>query len=129
MRKAGCRCWYAFKPNTDDIREAPALQVIEYLINNGAAVCAYDPEAMENVKKEYNNKISFASNQYSALEKADALIICTEWNEFRTPDFEMISTLLSEKVIFDGRNLYDNTMMESLGYYYESIGRKTVVRF
>ena len=119
----------AFKPNTDDIREAPALQVIEYLINNGAAVCAYDPEAMENVKKEYNSKISFASNQYSALEKADALIICTEWNEFRTPDFEMISTLLSEKVIFDGRNLYDNTMMESLGYYYESIGRKTVVRF
>ena len=84
---------------------------------------------MENVKKEYNSKISFASNQYSALEKADALIICTEWNEFRTPDFEMISTLLSEKVIFDGRNLYDNTMMESLGYYYESIGRKTVVRF
>ncbi|MGB3006172.1 MAG: UDP-glucose/GDP-mannose dehydrogenase family protein, partial [Chitinophagaceae bacterium] len=118
----------AFKPNTDDIREAPALQVIEYLINNGAAVSAYDPEAMENVKKEYCNKISFASNQYNALEGADALIICTEWNEFRTPEFEKMASLLREKIIFDGRNLYDNAMMESLGYYYESIGRRKVAQ-
>ncbi len=116
----------AFKPNTDDIREAPALQVIDYLLNNGAAVSAFDPEAMTNVRKEYNDKISFAQNQYAALSNADALIICTEWNEFRTPEFEKIAAGLKEKVIFDGRNLYDIPTMESLGFYYESIGRNKV---
>ena len=108
----------AFKPNTDDIRDAPALEVIDYLLSSGATVTAFDPEAMENVKKEYNSKISFAENQYEALVGADALIICTEWNEFRTPEFEKISSRLKEKVIFDGRNLYDTETMESLGYYY-----------
>ncbi|MBK9660877.1 MAG: UDP-glucose/GDP-mannose dehydrogenase family protein [Chitinophagaceae bacterium] len=116
----------AFKPNTDDIREAPALEVIDYLVDNVATVIAFDPEAMENVKKDYNNKISFAHGQYEALTGADALIICTEWNEFRTPEFEKISTTLANKVIFDGRNLYDTDIMESLGFYYESIGRKIV---
>jgi len=116
----------AFKPNTDDIRDAPALDVIDYLLNNGATVTAFDPEAMENVKKEYNSKISFAENQYEALAGADALIICTEWNEFRTPEFEKIVSGLKEKVIFDGRNLYDTENMELLGFYYESIGRKKV---
>ena len=117
----------SFKPNTDDIREAPALEVIDYLLANGASITAYDPEAMENVKKEYSGKIIFAKHQYEALDGADALIICTEWNEFRTPEFEKISAALTQKIIFDGRNLYDNAMMESLGYYYESIGRKKVV--
>lgn len=116
----------AFKPNTDDIRDAPALEVIDYLLNSGAMITAFDPEAMENVKKEYNDKISFAENQYEALTGADALIICTEWNEFRTPEFERIASALSENVIFDGRNLYDIETMESLGFYYESIGRKKV---
>jgi UDPglucose 6-dehydrogenase len=116
----------AFKPNTDDIRDAPALEVIDYLLDSGALVIAFDPEAMENVKKEYKSKISFAENQYDALIEADALVICTEWNEFRTPDFEKMSSLLSHNVIFDGRNLYDIETMESLGFYYESIGRKKV---
>ena len=117
----------AFKPNTDDIREAPALEVIDFLLENGATVTAFDPEAMENVKKEYTGKIGFADNQYSALTGADALIICTEWNEFRTPEFEKISSGLAKKIIFDGRNLYDTETMESLGYYYESMGRRKVI--
>lgn len=117
----------AFKPNTDDIREAPALEVIDYLLANGAKVKAFDPEAMENVKAIYGDNILFAGNQYAALEGAASLIICTEWNEFRTPDFEKIASSLKEKVIFDGRNLYDTALMRSLGFYYESIGREKVV--
>lgn len=116
----------AFKPNTDDIREAPALEVIDFLLENGATVTAFDPEAMENVKKEYDSKIGFADNQYSALTGAEALIICTEWNEFRTPEFEKMATELTQKIIFDGRNLYDTDAMQSLGFYYESMGRKKV---
>lgn len=116
----------SFKPNTDDIREAPALEVIAELLAKGASVTAFDPEAMPNVKRETDLNIVFAENQYDALPGADALIICTEWNEFRTPEFEKISSMLKEKVIFDGRNLYDLDMMESLGFYYESIGRKKV---
>ena len=117
----------AFKPNTDDIREAPALEVIDYLLANGARVQAFDPEAMENVKGIYGDNILFAGSQYAALEGAASLIICTEWNEFRTPDFEKIASSLKEKVIFDGRNLYDTALMRSLGFYYESIGREKVV--
>jgi UDPglucose 6-dehydrogenase len=116
----------AFKPNTDDIREAPALEVIDFLLENGATVSAFDPEAMENVKKDYAGKIEFANTQYEALNEAEALIICTEWSEFRTPEFEKITNGLKNKVIFDGRNLYDTSMMKSMGYYYESIGRNTV---
>jgi UDPglucose 6-dehydrogenase len=116
----------AFKPNTDDIRDAPAFEVIDYLLNCEASVTVFDPEAMGNAKEHYKEKIDFAENQYAALAGADALIICTEWNEFRTPEFEKISSALSENVIFDGRNLYDIETMEALGFYYESIGRKKI---
>jgi UDPglucose 6-dehydrogenase len=116
----------AFKPNTDDIREAPAFDIIEALIAKGATVSAFDPEAMENSKKYFGSKIKFVDNQYDALINADALIIATEWNEFRTPDFENISDKLKNKVIFDGRNLFDLEQMNNLSYHYESIGRKIV---
>ena len=113
----------AFKPNTDDIREAPALEVIDHLLTIGASVSAFDPEAMGHVKSIYGDRIQFASSQYDALVNADALIICTEWNEFRTPDFDRIASSSKAKVIFDGRNLYDIPAMEDMGFHYESIGR------
>jgi len=116
----------AFKPNTDDIREAPALYIIDALLAAGATVSAFDPEAMSNVKALLGDKISFADNQYDALENADALIIATEWNEFRTPDFDRISKTLKNKVIFDGRNLFDLEQINKLGYHYESVGRKVI---
>jgi UDPglucose 6-dehydrogenase len=114
----------AFKPNTDDIREAPALSIIDALTSAGATVTAYDPEAMPNVKAQIGDKINYAVNQYQALEKSDALIIATEWSEFRTPDFEMMEQQTKNKIIFDGRNLFDVHKMNGLGYIYESIGRK-----
>lgn len=117
----------AFKPNTDDIREAPALYMIEELVNAGAQVCAYDPEAINNVRTLIGDKIGYADNQYDCLEGSDALIICTEWNEFRTPNFLKIVTGLKNKVIFDGRNLFDTTAIKELGFYYESIGRATAI--
>lgn len=113
----------AFKPNTDDIREAPALYIIDALIKEGATVTAYDPEAMVNVKKLLGSKVNYAEDQYSTLAGADALIIATEWSEFRTPDFEIIEAKLKNKVIFDGRNLFEVKHMKELGYHYESIGR------
>ena len=113
----------AFKPNTDDIREAPALQLIEALTSEGAIIVAYDPEAMANVKKLVGDQIQYAANPYDALLGADALIIATEWSEFRTPDFDRIGETLQQKVIFDGRNLFDVKQMKALGYHYESIGR------
>ena len=113
----------AFKPNTDDIREAPALQLIEALTAEGAIIVAYDPEAMANVKKLVGDQIQYAANPYDALVGADALIIATEWSEFRTPDFDRIGETLQHKVIFDGRNLFDVKQMKALGYHYESIGR------
>jgi len=116
----------AFKPNNDDIREAPALYIIKSLVGEGASICAYDPEAMNNVKEIMDGVIGYAENQYDCLEDADALIIATEWNEFRTPDFEAMTKKLKSKVIFDGRNLFDLTAMQQLGYHYESIGRATV---
>jgi len=116
----------AFKPNTDDIREAPALYIIDFLLKEGAIVTAFDPEAMPNVKAVMGQKITLADNQYQAIENADALVIATEWNEFRTPDFEKMGLLLKNKVIFDGRNLFDLNQMIKLGYYYLSIGRKTI---
>jgi UDPglucose 6-dehydrogenase len=117
----------AFKPNTDDIREAPALYIIDELVKEGAKVCAYDPEAINNVRKEIGDKIGYAENQYDCLEGADALIICTEWNEFRTPNFLKIVTGLKNKVIFDGRNLFETKAIKELGFYYESIGRATAI--
>ena len=113
----------AFKPNTDDIREAPALSIIDALTNAGATVTAYDPEAMTNVKAQIGDKIKYAENQYQALEAAAALIIATEWSEFRTPDFELMEKLLKYKVVFDGRNLFEVSTISDLGYSYKSIGR------
>lgn len=116
----------AFKPETDDIREAPALYIIDELIKNGATVSAFDPEAMNNVKAILGDKISFAENQYEALQNADALLIATEWSVFRNPDFEKMDSILTNKVIFDGRNLFDLQKMIDLGYYYNSVGRKLI---
>lgn len=116
----------AFKPNTDDIREAPAVYLIEKFLEHGASVRAYDPEAMKNVKEIFGEKVFFAKDQYEALEGADFLTIATEWNAFRSPDFDKISSSLKTKVIFDGRNLYDLNEMIELGYYYCSVGRKSI---
>jgi UDPglucose 6-dehydrogenase len=113
----------AFKPNTDDIREAPALYIIEELLNEGATVTAFDPEAMTNVRGVIGDKISYAESQYDAIKGADGLIIATEWNEFRTPDFIKMVKSLKHKVIFDGRNLFDVAAVKELGFHYESIGR------
>lgn len=113
----------AFKPNTDDIREAPALYNIDLLLKAGAEVTAFDPEAMDNVKAIYGNKITFAGSQNEAIENCDALLICTEWQVFRTPDFDQLSTGISSKSIFDGRNLYDIEEMKEKGFNYFSIGR------
>ena len=116
----------AFKPETDDIREAPSLYIIDELLAEGAEIVAYDPEAMENVRRLKGDAISYASNPYEALEGADALLIVTEWSLFRTPDFERMEKSLKSKVIFDGRNLYDLQKMIDCGYYYNSIGRKVI---
>src|SRR5690606_26530140 len=113
----------AFKPETDDIREAPALYIINELINKGAKVKAYDPEAMPNVKRKLGDKIEFSNGMYEALENSDALIICTEWSIFRTPDFDKMKELLNNNVIFDGRNLYDSTELNDNQFKYFSIGR------
>ena len=114
----------AFKPNTDDIREAPALYIIDELVAAGANISAYDPEAMHNVQQTIGDKIHYALNQYEALEGADALIIATEWSVFRTPEFERMKTSLKDPVIFDGRNLYNGKQMEEYGFQYISIGRQ-----
>lgn len=116
----------AFKPDTDDIREAPALYMIDALVNAGATVTAFDPEGMENVKKLKGDKMSFAKDEYEALKGADALIIATEWALFRTPDFGRVGELLKEKIVFDGRNLYDLDEMERIGFSYVSVGRNAV---
>ncbi len=113
----------AFKPNTDDIREAPALYIIQSLLDAGVTISAYDPEAMNNVKELIGDSIQFASSPYEALSNADALIIATEWSEFRTPDFDQISSLLKSKIIFDGRNLFSIPEMKGLGFEYYSVGR------
>ena len=117
----------AFKPETDDIREAPALDVIDELLKEGAKVQGFDPEAMDNVKKKYSDQITFTETMYDALEGADGLVICTEWSIFRTPNFTKIKELLKDKVIFDGRNLYDLYDIEREGLIYFSIGRKDVL--
>lgn len=117
----------AFKPNTDDIREAPSIYIINELLKEGAVVSAFDPEAMKNVKAELGDRISYVENQYDALEDSHALVIATEWNEFRTPDFDKMNSLMKNKVIFDGRNVFDLEQMKERGYYYESIGRRTII--
>lgn len=118
----------AFKPDTDDIREAPALYMIRALLAAGATVSAYDPEAMENVKSLFGTQISYAKDEYDALLQADALLICTEWSIFRNPNFTAMKDLMADTVIFDGRNLYDLEELTDKGFYYRSIGRKTLLR-
>jgi UDPglucose 6-dehydrogenase len=116
----------AFKPETDDIREAPALYLIETLLANGAIVKAFDPEAMPNVKALFGDKVQFAQNQYDAITDADALVIVTEWSEFRNPDFNKIKSTLKSPIIFDGRNVYALEKMKELGFHYQSMGRGTI---
>jgi len=116
----------AFKPDTDDIREAPALYLIEELLAAGATISAYDPEAMSNVQELVGNKINFALSAYDACKDADFLVIATEWSVFRTPDFSKLKEKLNDLVIFDGRNLYDLPMMEKENFTYVSIGRNKV---
>lgn len=118
----------AFKPDTDDIREAPALYIINDLLEAGATVTAFDPEAMNNVKKVVGDKINYAADEYAALENADCLLIATEWGIFRTPEFDRIEKTLKAKVIFDGRNLYETSRMKELGYYYSSMGREVTAQ-
>ena len=116
----------AFKPDTDDIREAPALFMIEALLDAGANISTYDPEAMPNVKNSLGAKIDYASDEYSALSGADALLICTEWGIFRNPDFTRMKSLMKDAVLFDGRNLFEIGEMNDKGFYYCSIGRNVI---
>ncbi len=116
----------AFKPNTDDIREAPALYIIDELVKAGATVCAFDPEAMKNIQRTIGDKISYADSVYGTVEGADAVIVVTEWAEFRSPDFNKMKSLMKGNVIFDGRNIFSLEQMKELGYHYESIGRAIV---
>jgi UDPglucose 6-dehydrogenase len=118
----------AFKPDTDDIREAPALYMIDALTKEGAEIVAYDPEAMSNVQNLIGDKIGYAEDEYAALQNADALLICTEWGVFRNPDFNRMATALKDKVVFDGRNLFDVEEMKEKGFFYSSIGRNTITK-
>ena len=116
----------AFKPDTDDMREAPSIPIINNLLDQGASIKAFDPAAMGNAKQFFGDKITYSKNQYEAVEQVDALIINTEWSVFRTPDFSKLKTLMKSKVIFDGRNLFDLSRIKELGFYYNSIGRETI---
>jgi UDPglucose 6-dehydrogenase len=117
----------AFKPETDDIREAPALELIDELLAAGAKVRAFDPEAMDHVRRIFGDEqVYFANDPYDTLQGADALAIVTEWSEFRNPDFEKMESLMAQPAIFDGRNVFTLHKMEQLGFYYQSIGRKTI---
>ena len=116
----------AFKPETDDIREAPSLYIIDALLDLGADIIAYDPEAINNVKGLIGDKIKFAENSYDALKDVDALLIATEWSAFRNPDFDKMQQLMKSQIIFDGRNLYDLETMNSKSFFYQSVGRATI---
>ncbi|TVR77902.1 MAG: UDP-glucose/GDP-mannose dehydrogenase family protein [Chitinophagaceae bacterium] len=116
----------SFKPDTDDIREAPAIDICRELLNSGAEIAAFDPEAIENFKEIFNNEIEFVENMYAALNGADALLVFTEWSVFRSPDFDKIKNSLKKPVIFDGRNVFSVEDMKQMGFYYNSIGRMTV---
>ena len=116
----------AFKPETDDIREAPSLYMIEEFLKHGANLNVFDPEAMSNVKRKFGDQLHYAENMYDAIKNADALIICTEWSIFRTPDFAKLKSNMKSPIIFDGRNLYDVNDLKAEGFHYSSIGRKAV---
>ena len=118
----------AFKPNTDDIREAPAIDVINELLLEGIEITAYDPEAMPNMKRIYGDKITFCNNAYDVLKDVDCLLINTEWREFYSPDFDKMKKLMKQPVIFDGRNIFDMEVMKINGFHYESVGRKIVTK-
>jgi len=114
----------AFKPQTDDMREAPALNLIDRLLEAGARICAHDPAAMHEAKRRLGDRVDFADgNNYDALDGADALVVVTDWNEYRHPDFGRMKSALKRPVVIDGRNLYDPAKMRSLGFTYDSIGR------
>jgi len=117
----------AFKPNTDDVREAPAFQVIEELLSAGASIIAFDEEAMDRTREIFGSRIEYAESPYEVLNGSSALLIATEWNAFRNPDFDRLASELKEKVIFDGRNLYDPEMLASMGFRYFNMGRKQIV--
>jgi UDPglucose 6-dehydrogenase len=117
----------AFKPDTDDIREAPALYMINELLKSGAEISAFDPEAMPNVQRILGETINYGLDEYDVLSQADAVVVCTEWGIFRNPDFNRMKSLMKDTVIFDGRNLFDTQEMNDRGFYYQSIGRKTIV--
>ncbi len=114
----------AFKPETDDVREAPAIDMMKGLLEKGAVLSVFDPEAMLNIKKQFGDEIAYAESMYSALEGVDALLICTEWSIFRTPDIHKMKSLMNAQVIFDGRNLYNVNDMQEEGFNYISVGRK-----
>jgi UDPglucose 6-dehydrogenase len=117
----------AFKPRTDDVREAPAMVLIDALLNAGTQVRVHDPEALANVRALYSEQLTYCDRPYGALEQADALAVVTEWNEFRNPDFEVMRRLMRQPVIFDGRNVYDPIQMASLGFTYHGIGRSSII--
>jgi UDPglucose 6-dehydrogenase len=116
----------AFKPNTDDVREAPSHIIIEGLLEHGAEIEAFDPEAIETTRREFGDRIDYANDMYAPLDGADALVICTEWHEFRRPDLAKVRDALNAPVVFDGRNLYDPSRMAEMGFEYYSIGRPYV---
>jgi UDPglucose 6-dehydrogenase len=116
----------SFKPNTDDVREAPVFYILDELIRAKASVAVFDPEAMRNVKAKYGDRLEYAESSYGALQGADALIVVTEWNEFRKPDFKLMKSLMRQPVIFDGRNIYDPVKIRERGFLYHSIGRKSI---
>ncbi len=118
----------AFKPNTDDMREAPSVVIIQKLLEHGATVTAYDPAANDTAKFDLKDTITYAENEYDSLNKADALLVLTEWNEFRNPDFEIVKSRLKQHLIFDGRNIYDPEKMKELNFTYFGIGRKPVIK-
>src|SRR5262249_2600111 len=115
----------SFKPKTDDMREAPSLVIIEKLLKAGADVVAYDPVAMHEAKRILGNRIAYSEDMYNTLNQGDALVIVTEWPEFRSPDFNELSTRLKNKLIFDGRNIFDSRDMKKLGFGYYCIGLRT----
>jgi UDPglucose 6-dehydrogenase len=113
----------AFKPRTNDMRDAPSVKIIESLIAEGVAIVAYDPEAMEEAKRIFGSRIQLAANNYGCVENADALLIVTEWQAFRNPNFERMKTMMRQPVIFDGRNIYDPATLRQFGFTYYSVGR------
>ncbi|MCH8273013.1 MAG: UDP-glucose/GDP-mannose dehydrogenase family protein, partial [Candidatus Marinimicrobia bacterium] len=118
----------AFKANTNDIRESPSHYLIKELKSKGASIIAFDPEAIETTKQELGTSIEYAEDQYAALERADALVIATEWNEFRRPDFKKMKKLMNNPLIFDGRNLYEPNIISQYGFDYFSVGRPQILR-